>query len=68
MFFETSAKTAFNVEDVIIKLKIQAFNNSAKSILDNLEKNKVNSEGGEVKGVDLKKRKTNNPEGGSKCC
>ena len=68
MFFETSAKTAFNVEDVIIKLKIQAFNNSDKSIIDNLEKNKVNSEGGEVKGVDLKKRKTNNPEGGSKCC
>ena len=45
---------------------IKAFNNSAKSILENLEKNKVNSD--EVKGVDLKKRKAEKSGENSKCC
>ncbi len=34
MFLETSAKTAFNVEE--------AFNLSAQTILTNIEKNKIN--------------------------
>ena len=52
----------------LLNAKYQAFNNSAKTILENLEKNKVNSDGGEVIGLDLKKRRQNNQEGGSKCC
>lgn len=45
MFLETSAKTAYNVEEVFINLIfIQSFNLSAQSILSNIEKNKTNVE------------------------
>lgn len=43
MFLETSAKTAFNVEEVqVILILFQAFNLSAQNILTNIEKNKMN--------------------------
>ncbi len=43
MFLETSAKTAFNVEEVILS-NLQAFNLSAQNILSNIKKNQTNIE------------------------
>lgn len=57
MFLETSAKTAFHVED--------AFINSARLILENIEKNKVSVD--DSKGLNLKSQKKAVSED-AKCC
>jgi hypothetical protein len=57
MFLETSAKTAYHVEE--------AFINSAKLILENIEKNKVVVE--DSKGLNLKSQKKGISED-AKCC
>jgi hypothetical protein len=56
MFLETSAKTAYNVEE--------AFNLSAQSILNTIEKNKgqMDGQGG------LKLNEDNNTNNKRKCC
>jgi hypothetical protein len=57
MFLETSAKTAYHVEE--------AFINSAKLILENIEKNKVVVD--DSKGLNLKSQKKSISED-AKCC
>ena len=58
MFLETSAKTAFNV--------VEAFNLSAQSILQNIEKNGVDVSTSK-KGVKLGLEENNKNTGGG-CC
>jgi hypothetical protein len=58
MFLETSAKTAFNVEE--------AFNLSAQTILSNIEKNKMNLE--EKPGMKLQPNFSSKKDGKGGCC
>ena len=66
MFLETSAKTAENVNDVSdFCYNYQAFNSSAKMVLDVMEKNKGDEV---VKGMDLKKDNNKQEVEKKKCC
>ncbi len=69
MFLETSARTAYNVEE--------AFNLSAQNILSNIEKNKMNLEDTVIKFFTLQKTggvklapqsKVNKGDGKGPCC
>ena len=58
MFLETSAKTAFHVEE--------AFVDSSRMILENMERNKVVNE--DTRGINIKEKKNDSTTNESRCC
>ena len=68
MFLETSAKTAENVNDVSdFCYNYQAFNSSAKMVLDNILKNNINLDENKGLKIEAKIKDTNVDSSSCKC-